>query len=106
MFSLVTGFNTEQYVDMICQDRKLYNKIFLLIFPSDGVARVFSSDPDRFADADTQALFERQLSSFSMPAKTQAFGDIKMEDLPDSSDLKKPGCYILFFILSKVLYLL
>lgn len=58
---------------------------------SDGVARVFSSDPDRFADADAQALFERQLSSFSMPAKTQAFGDIKMEDLPDSSDLKKPG---------------
>lgn len=58
---------------------------------SDGVARVFTTDPERFADPDSQALFERQLSSFAMPAKTQAFGDVKMEDLPDSSDLKKPG---------------
>lgn len=58
---------------------------------SDGVARVFTTDPERIADPDTQAMFERQLSSFAMPAKTQAFGDIKMEDLPDSSDLRKPG---------------
>ncbi|PIK49138.1 putative phospholipase A-2-activating protein [Apostichopus japonicus] len=57
----------------------------------DGVARVFTTDPERIADPDTQAMFERQLSSFAMPAKTQAFGDIKMEDLPDSSDLRKPG---------------
>ncbi|XP_022087891.1 phospholipase A-2-activating protein-like [Acanthaster planci] len=58
---------------------------------SDGVARVFSTNPDRIASAEAQDLYNRQVAAFSMPAKAQAFGGIKMEDLPGKEDLAKPG---------------
>ncbi|XP_038048576.1 phospholipase A-2-activating protein-like [Patiria miniata] len=58
---------------------------------SDGVARVFSTNPERIASAEAQDLYNQQVAAFSMPAKAQAFGGIKMEDLPGKEDLSKPG---------------
>ncbi|XP_033636971.1 phospholipase A-2-activating protein-like [Asterias rubens] len=58
---------------------------------SDGVARVFSTNPNRIASAEVQDLYDKQVAAFAMPAKTQAFGGIKMEDLPGKEDLAKPG---------------
>ncbi|XP_072173006.1 phospholipase A-2-activating protein-like [Diadema setosum] len=63
----------------------------IIVGSSDGVARVFTRAESRVADPEAQTAFEKQVAAFSMPAKTQTFGGIKMEDLPDKSDLEKPG---------------
>ncbi|XP_041475058.1 phospholipase A-2-activating protein-like [Lytechinus variegatus] len=63
----------------------------ILVGSSDGMARVFTREESRFAPAEAQQAFEKQVGAFAMPAKTQTFGGIKMEDLPDKSDLNKPG---------------
>ena len=55
------------------------------------MARVFSSSPDRVASSEALDLYNKQLASFTMPAKAQAFGGIKMEDLPGKKDLDQPG---------------
>ena len=55
------------------------------------MARVFTTNPERVANAEALDLYNKQLASFTMPAKAQAFGGIKMEDLPSKKDLDKPG---------------
>ena len=52
---------------------------------------MFTADPDRVASPEAIELYNAQIASFIMPAKTQAFGGIKMEDLPSKKDLDKPG---------------
>ena len=55
------------------------------------MARIFTKEESRIASQEEQHAYEKQVGAFAMPAKTQTFGGIKMEDLPDKSDLEKPG---------------
>lgn len=63
----------------------------ILVGSSDGMARIFTRDESRVAPQESQQAFEKQVGAFAMPAKTQTFDGIKMEDLPDKSDLANQG---------------
>ncbi|KAK3733079.1 hypothetical protein QZH41_008412, partial [Actinostola sp. cb2023] len=59
---------------------------------SDGVARVFTSEPDRFASQEEIKLFEQEVASQVIPAQTSGqIGDIKLEQLPGPEALLRPG---------------
>lgn len=55
---------------------------------SDGVVRVFSSNPARQADDGVQKAFEEQVASSTI---NQNLGDIKPEDLSGPDALFNPG---------------
>ena len=55
------------------------------------MARIFTREESRVAPQESQQAFEKQVGAFAMPAKTQTFDGIKMEDLPDKSDLANQG---------------
>ncbi|XP_011499197.1 PREDICTED: phospholipase A-2-activating protein isoform X2 [Ceratosolen solmsi marchali] len=55
---------------------------------SDGILRIFTTDSKRYADSETIQKFEE---SVAYTEQTQDFGDLKTNDLPDSSSLHQPG---------------
>lgn len=57
---------------------------------SDGLVRIFSCDPERYADKDTLALFEREATALKI-SNSEEVGGIKVKDLPDPSALQQPG---------------
>jgi phospholipase A-2-activating protein len=52
----------------------------IIVGTSDKLARIFTRDPERLADADTLAAFEESLQASSIPQQT--VGQINMTDLP------------------------
>ncbi|XP_011697767.1 PREDICTED: phospholipase A-2-activating protein [Wasmannia auropunctata] len=57
---------------------------------SDGAVRIFSSNPERYANAETLEAFEKEVANTVLNAQ-QAIGDINVKDLPDSKVLLRPG---------------
>ncbi|KAG6802854.1 phospholipase A-2-activating protein [Apis mellifera caucasica] len=57
---------------------------------SDGVVRIFSCNPERYADSETLQEFEQQVASVKLNAQ-QELGGIKVKDLPDAKALLQPG---------------
>ncbi|XP_076300177.1 phospholipase A2 activator protein [Lasioglossum baleicum] len=57
---------------------------------SDGVVRIFTCDPERFADSETLQEFEQEVASTQLNAQTE-LGGIKIKDLPDAKALEQPG---------------
>ncbi|XP_014673380.1 PREDICTED: phospholipase A-2-activating protein-like [Priapulus caudatus] len=58
---------------------------------SDGVARVFTTDPGRMASEEHQHLFQEEVASFKIAGNTGDLGEIKVQDLPDERALLVPG---------------
>lgn len=56
---------------------------------SDGMIRVFTQEPDKFASAEVLAAHEAALAT--APVSSQPLGDIKTEDLAGPESLNKPG---------------
>uniref|UniRef100_A0A7S4KYY7 Phospholipase A-2-activating protein n=1 Tax=Guillardia theta TaxID=55529 RepID=A0A7S4KYY7_GUITH len=56
---------------------------------ADGIARVFSRDTSRFADADVLAAYDASLASQAIAA--QEVGGVKMSELPGLEALEAPG---------------
>ncbi|KYQ91773.1 hypothetical protein DLAC_07565 [Tieghemostelium lacteum] len=56
---------------------------------ADGVARVWTRAPSRFADPDTVQAFEDQLGAQTI--QSDNVGDIKLNELPDLTALEQPG---------------
>jgi phospholipase A-2-activating protein len=59
----------------------------IIVGSSDKLARIFSREPERFADAETLASFEEAVSASSIPQ--QQIGDINMTDLPGPDFLQR-----------------
>ncbi|EGI63204.1 PREDICTED: phospholipase A-2-activating protein [Acromyrmex echinatior] len=57
---------------------------------SDGAIRIFSSDPERYANRETLETFEKEVANTTLNAQ-QIIGDINIKDLPDSRVLLQPG---------------
>ncbi|XP_001606082.1 phospholipase A-2-activating protein isoform X4 [Nasonia vitripennis] len=57
---------------------------------SDGLVRIFTAHPERYADSEIIQRFEESVVNTELKAK-QELGDIKMSDLPDASVLQQPG---------------
>jgi len=57
---------------------------------SDGVIRIFTKDPERYGNAEQQALYEEELSKSSLAAQ-QELGGVKVSDLPGAEALYEPG---------------
>ncbi|KZC09181.1 Phospholipase A-2-activating protein [Dufourea novaeangliae] len=57
---------------------------------SDGVVRIFSCDPERYADPETLQEFEQEVANMKLNAQ-QELGGIKIKDLPDAKALQQPG---------------
>ncbi|KAL6437279.1 hypothetical protein ACFW04_005056 [Cataglyphis niger] len=57
---------------------------------SDGAVRIFSSDPERYANSETLQAFEKEVASTTLNAE-EVIGDINIKDLPDSKVLLQPG---------------
>ncbi|XP_076236021.1 phospholipase A2 activator protein isoform X2 [Calliopsis andreniformis] len=57
---------------------------------SDGVVRIFSCDPEKYADAETLQKFEEDVANTKLNAQ-QELGGIKIKDLPDAKALQQPG---------------
>ncbi|XP_012224540.1 phospholipase A-2-activating protein [Linepithema humile] len=56
----------------------------------DGAVRIFSSNPERYANVETLQAFEKEVANTSINAQ-QVLGDINIKDLPDSRVLLQPG---------------
>ncbi|XP_005104581.1 phospholipase A-2-activating protein [Aplysia californica] len=56
---------------------------------SDGIIRVFTQDPKKYASDEVIAAHEASLAS--APVASQPLGDIKVEDLPGPESLDQPG---------------
>ncbi|OAP61454.1 hypothetical protein AYL99_03657 [Fonsecaea erecta] len=59
----------------------------IIVGSSDKIARIFTRDPDRVADAETLAAFEESVQASSIPQQT--VGQINMTDLPGPDFLKR-----------------
>lgn len=59
----------------------------IIVGSSDKLARIFSREPERFADSETLASFEEAVSASSIPQ--QQIGDINMTDLPGPDFLQR-----------------
>jgi len=59
----------------------------IIVGSSDKMARIFTRDPQRWADTETLASFEESLSASSIP--TQQMGEINMTDLPGPDFLQR-----------------
>ncbi|XP_012286021.1 phospholipase A-2-activating protein [Orussus abietinus] len=57
---------------------------------SDGTVRIFSANPERFADSQTLETFEKAVADLERQMQLR-IGGIKISDLPDKSVLGKPG---------------
>jgi phospholipase A-2-activating protein len=57
---------------------------------SDGMIRVFSTDPGRHASQEVQEIFEAELSKLALAAQ-QELGGVKLSDLPGPEALFEPG---------------
>ncbi|XP_076684059.1 phospholipase A2 activator protein [Andrena cerasifolii] len=57
---------------------------------SDGIVRIFSYDPERYADAETLEKFEEEVTSTMLNAR-QVLDQIKIQDVPDVKVLQQPG---------------
>lgn len=57
---------------------------------SDGAVRIFSSDPERYANREMLEAFEKEVANTTLNAQ-QVIGDISIKDLPDSKVLLQPG---------------
>ncbi|KAK2577800.1 hypothetical protein KPH14_012247 [Odynerus spinipes] len=57
---------------------------------SDGVVRIFSNTPERFADLEKLQQFEEEVAITTIN-KEQELGGIQIKDLPDAKALQQPG---------------
>ncbi|CAL7942520.1 unnamed protein product [Xylocopa violacea] len=57
---------------------------------SDGVVRIFSCNPELYADSETLQEFEQEVANVMLNAQ-QELGGIKVKDLPDAKALLQPG---------------
>ncbi|XP_076180286.1 phospholipase A2 activator protein isoform X2 [Ptiloglossa arizonensis] len=57
---------------------------------SDGIVRIFTCDPDRYADAETLEEFEQEVAATKLNAQQELNG-MKIKDLPDRNALQEPG---------------
>ncbi|XP_076758177.1 phospholipase A2 activator protein isoform X1 [Xylocopa sonorina] len=57
---------------------------------SDGVVRIFSCNPELYADAEALQEFEQEVANVMLNAQ-QELGGIKVKDLPDAKALLQPG---------------
>ncbi|XP_031830559.2 phospholipase A2 activator protein [Nomia melanderi] len=57
---------------------------------SDGVVRIFSCDPERYAEPETLQEFEKEVANTKLNAQLE-LGGIKIKDLPDAKALQQPG---------------
>ncbi|XP_043601980.1 phospholipase A-2-activating protein [Bombus pyrosoma] len=57
---------------------------------SDGVVRIFTCNPEEYADPEALQEFEQQVASVKLNAQ-QELGGIKVKDLPDAKTLLQPG---------------
>lgn len=55
------------------------NNAFIICYISDGVVRVFSADPGRQADEETQAQFAKDVAAFSQTTE-QEIGGVKVSE--------------------------
>ncbi|XP_012539928.1 phospholipase A-2-activating protein [Monomorium pharaonis] len=62
----------------------------IVVGSSDGAVRIFSSDTERYANAETLEAFEKEVANTTLNAQ-QVIGDINIKDLPDSKVLLQPG---------------
>lgn len=59
----------------------------IIVGSSDKLARIFTRDPERIADADSLATFEESVKASSIPQ--QQVGELNMTDLPGSDFLQR-----------------
>ncbi|XP_012173007.1 phospholipase A-2-activating protein [Bombus terrestris] len=57
---------------------------------SDGVVRIFTCNPEEYADSEALQEFEQQVANVKLNAQ-QELGGIKVKDLPDAKTLLQPG---------------
>ncbi|XP_071874817.1 phospholipase A2 activator protein [Bombus fervidus] len=57
---------------------------------SDGVVRIFTCNPEEYAELEELQEFEQQVASVKLNAQ-QELGGIKVKDLPDAKTLLQPG---------------
>ncbi|CAK9827068.1 Phospholipase A-2-activating protein [Anthophora retusa] len=57
---------------------------------SDGFVRIFTCDPERYANPETLQEFEQEIANVKLNAE-QELGGIKIKDLPDAEALLQPG---------------
>ncbi|RLU24087.1 hypothetical protein DMN91_004296 [Ooceraea biroi] len=69
---------------------KLFPNGDIVAGSSDGAVRIFSPDPERYANAEMLQAFEKEVASTTLNAQ-QVIGDINVKDLPDSRILLQPG---------------
>lgn len=61
---------------------------------SDGVVRVFSTAPDRWAAPEEVQAFEQDVASQSIPKQT--IGNVNVAQLPNPDALSQPGIFYCF----------
>ncbi|KAL0132928.1 hypothetical protein PUN28_000573 [Cardiocondyla obscurior] len=67
----------------------LFSNGDLVAGSSDGAVRIFSCDPERYANREMLEAFEKEVATTTLNA--QVIGDINIKDLPDSRVLLQPG---------------